>query len=89
MTLSMPPSTDAVVTFEPGKGVAPINTIAWVSAVGAGSLVIVGFAVFVAGIRGCSNAATPVIGNQAHPGAGDDRNSRLELQSNHFCWKWR
>ena len=38
MTLSMPPSTDAVVTFEPGKGVAPINTIAWVSAVGAGSL---------------------------------------------------
>ena len=44
--------------------VTRIGLVHWVSALGAGSLVIVGFAVFVAGIRGFSSAATPVQGTR-------------------------
>jgi len=58
----------------------PISRIGpahWISAVIAGSLILIGIGIFAAGIRNFSASS----GDEAYASAGDDRNSRLEPQS--------
>src|SRR5262249_3909232 len=60
---------------------ARTGSLHWISAFIAGTLILTGIAVFAAGIRNFSRAATPVQGTKPTRNAGNDWNSRLESQS--------